>query len=207
MILLFIGAPGSGKDTQAQIIAEKDGFEVISSGDLLRAEMKTDSEDAKGIKEYYDQGLWVPDHYVYKLLNKKIQQTSNSKIILTGAVRTANQVDLLDDELEKLGMKLDLVVLFELSEEQAVDRLKNRIRDPKTGEIYNKKFKPAPKGLEVTTRNIDADEQAFRTRFQENRKNNNEIVQKYMERNILKRVDASKSITDITEELEKIINT
>jgi adenylate kinase len=107
MVVLFIGRSGSGKDTQAQMLAEKYGFTVTSTGDVFREIAGSDDKSSLELKAYIDKGEWVPDELVYKLLEGYLKKKGIDRLILTGAVRTLPQVALLDQMLQRLGEKLD----------------------------------------------------------------------------------------------------
>jgi adenylate kinase len=178
MVLLFIGPSGSGKDTQAEILAEKQNFDVISTGDLLRAEMHSGSELGIEIRGYVDQGKWAPDDITYKLLENYLEQNKPENIILTGAVRRESQIPLLNKALENQGLKLDKVVFFDLSDNEVMDRLSIRGRQDDVPE------------------NIQS-------RIQEFHDTTKPILEEYRRQGLLLSIDASPGIEDISSKLSR----
>jgi len=205
MTILLIGQAGSGKDTQAAFLKEKFGFEIISTGDLVREEIEKETDLGNQITRDYKVGKWVDDKIVHFLLYNKIKSLKTNKIVLTGAVRTPAQVELLDDTLRKLGRKLDSVILLELDEETAINRMKNRLIG-KDGKVYHAVFNPPPKNISTKKRDIDKDVNIMIERFKEFKKNNSEIEKSYEERGILRKVDAGNTIKEINKLVLNALN-
>lgn len=203
MIFLFIGPSGSGKDTQADLLKDE-GFEVLSTGKLLRDEINKGTELGEEIKKYYDSGAWAPDETVYKLVSQYIENGAGKNFILTGAIRRASQIKLLDEQLEKIGEQLDLVLNFILDEETAIERLSNRVIDPKTGKNYHNIYNPAPEGVEVESRSDDKPD-AIKKRISEYNKYNDEIVGIYESRGLIQNIDASGTVGEINSKIKAII--
>jgi len=195
MIYLFIGMPGSGKDTQAELLEEKYGFTVISTGDLFRDEIEVDTELGRRITEVVDGGGLVDDEIVYELMGNKLESMDSDKIIMTGVVRRPAQVEMLDEVLVRLGKKLGRVVVFELSEETAIERISGR-RQTEDGELYHVKYNPPPEGVELIQREDDKPENV-KVRFGHFNKHDQPIIEEYDKRGILIRVDATPSIDDV----------
>ena len=205
MILLFVGPSGSGKDTQADILRDNNGFVVISTGQLLRDEMASGTKLGEEIRKTYEKGIWTPDEIVYKLVAEFIQSNPAENFILTGAIRRATQIELLDEVLQKINDPIDLVLNFELDEDTAIERLGKRVIDPSTGAIYHTELNPAPEGIETVRRSDDTPE-AIRSRLSEYNKYNEEIVEQYEVRGILKHIDASGTVESIHKTILKHID-
>ncbi len=207
MVLLFIGTSGSGKDTQAELVAEKYDFDIISTGELFRQRATIDDDLGHNIKEMINSGIFPEDDLVYQILDEHLAKINKSNIIFTGVVRRATQIAHLDRSLEKKGLKLDNVVIFDLSDEEAVKRLSNRWVCPKDKENYHTVFKkPNIEGIcdmcgtELIQREDDK-LNAITKRLEEFNKAAKDIISEYEKRNILIRIDAIKSIKDIHQEL------
>ena len=111
MKIVMLGAPGAGKGTQAQRIAEKYGIPHISTGDIFRANIKNGTELGKKAKTYMDQGLLVPDELTCDLVVDRIQQPDAANgYVLDGFPRTIPQAECLTDALSKLGSKIDYAI-------------------------------------------------------------------------------------------------
>ncbi len=135
--IMLIGAPGSGKGTQAKKLKETLGYAHISTGDLLRAAVKQGTELGKQAKSFMDQGHLVPDELVINLLKEAIVTPEAEKgFILDGFPRTAVQADALDAEVS-LDKVIYLKVPFELIEERVTGR-----RMSKSGHVYHVKYNP-----------------------------------------------------------------
>ncbi|BCX13667.1 MAG: adenylate kinase [Candidatus Dojkabacteria bacterium] len=182
MTILFLGLSGSGKDTQAELLAEKLGnATVISTGEILRQVAKSgEGELANKIKSYLDKGLWVPDELVYEILGNHLKKITYKHIFLSGAVRTSSQVALLDNELEKLQRPLEMVIILDVSREEVFKRLIARGRSDDEVEIIENRIK-------------------------EFEKNISPILEIYEKRGILFRVDGNRSIQAIHEDILDII--
>ncbi len=135
--IMLIGAPGSGKGTQAKKLKEKLGYAHISTGDLLRAAVKAGTELGKQAKGFMDAGGLVPDELVIGLLKEAITQPETATgFILDGFPRTAPQAEALDAEVT-LDKVVYIKVPFELIEERITGR-----RMSKAGHVYHVKYNP-----------------------------------------------------------------
>lgn len=135
--LILIGAPGSGKGTQAKRLKAQLGYAHISTGDLLRAAVKAGSELGKQAKSYMDAGGLVPDDLVINLLKEALSQPEATKgFILDGFPRTIAQAEALDAAV-RIDNVVDLAVPFELIEERITGR-----RMSPSGHVYHVKYSP-----------------------------------------------------------------
>jgi len=125
--VIIFGAPGSGKGTQSVYIAEKYGLEHLSTGDLLRAEQKTQSELGRLISSYTDQGNLVPDELIIDMLAKVLDTKKNENgYIFDGFPRTTAQAEALKEMLAERGIKVSIMIDLEVAEEELIDRLLKR---------------------------------------------------------------------------------
>ncbi|MBP6087764.1 MAG: adenylate kinase [Rhodoluna sp.] len=125
--LLLIGAPGAGKGTQAEKLAEAFQIPAISTGDIFRHNVKNETELGKQAKAFMDRGEYVPDSLTNDLVRDRLSQADAiDGFLLDGYPRTADQVVELDDILGQQGNKLDVVVQLTADTDEVVRRLLNR---------------------------------------------------------------------------------
>lgn len=135
--IILIGAPGSGKGTQAKRLKAQLGYAHISTGDLLRAAVKEGTELGKKAKGYMDEGALVPDALVIDLLKEALEGEEAEKgFILDGFPRTIPQANALDAEIS-VDKVVDLAVPFDLIEERITGR-----RMSPSGHVYHVKYSP-----------------------------------------------------------------
>lgn len=128
MNLIFLGAPGSGKGTQAVRLAEKIKVLHLSTGDLLRAAVKNGTELGKKAESYMKAGELVPDNIIVGLIEEKQAAGDlNSGFILDGFPRTIPQAEALDAMFERIGTKIDKAVLLDVDDEEIIKRLSGRL--------------------------------------------------------------------------------
>ena len=125
--LLLIGAPGAGKGTQAEKLAEAFQIPAISTGDIFRHNVKNETELGKQAKAFMDRGEYVPDSLTNALVRDRLSHADAVEgFLLDGYPRTADQVIELDDILAAQGNKLDVVVQLTADTDEVVRRLLNR---------------------------------------------------------------------------------
>ena len=128
MKILFLGAPGCGKGTQSKKIIKKYNIPQISTGDLLREEIKSGSEIGEEIKNIMSTGQFVSDDLVVSLVSKKIDsQECENGFILDGFPRNISQANNLDRMFEEKNLCLDHVILIDVPEEDLVARCTGRL--------------------------------------------------------------------------------
>jgi len=127
MNLILLGPPGAGKGTQAKILSVGLGLKHISAGDLLREELKKDSELGRQAKKYINAGELVPDSLVTRLIEQKILEERGKKgFILDGFPRNQTQAESLDTILKAHNLQLELVAYLEATESVIIQRLAGR---------------------------------------------------------------------------------
>lgn len=127
MNIVLLGAPGAGKGTQAEKLVSEEGLCHISTGDILRAAVKNQTELGLKAKSYMDAGDLVPDDLIIDLMRERIQEPDTEKgVILDGFPRTTTQAVALDSMLNDLGRPLDAALLIDVDPEVIVGRLTSR---------------------------------------------------------------------------------
>lgn len=139
MKLIFLGAPGAGKGTQADIFAAKLSIPTISTGNILRAAIADGTETGLKAKSYMDAGQLVPDEVILNIVKERLEQPDCQKgYILDGVPRTLAQAQ----ALETMGVTFDKVVSLEVSDDSIVQRMSGRRVCAKCGAPYHVSAKP-----------------------------------------------------------------
>ncbi len=127
MNLILLGAPGSGKGTQGVLLSTRLDVPKIATGDLIRAAMKDGTPLGTKAKEYYDQGLLVPDEVILGLIEEVLQSPGATRgLIMDGFPRTSGQAEAVDRLLHARGQQVDRVLLIDVPEEELVRRMRRR---------------------------------------------------------------------------------
>ncbi len=126
MNIIIFGPPGAGKGTQAKILVEKLNCFQVSTGEMLRDEIKKDTEIGKKIINNMNDGKFVEDEIVNKLLEKIILDSNRSKRIFDGYPRTLNQAQNLNKLLSKSNQKIDFILFLNVKKESIIKRIEKR---------------------------------------------------------------------------------
>jgi adenylate kinase len=149
LYLILLGLPGAGKGTQASRLKESTGLAHISSGDLFREHMGKGTDLGRKAKEYYDQGLLVPDEITIGMILDRITRPDAERgFMLDGFPRTMQQAEALDGALGKQGKQIDRAVYIRVSTDELVTRLAGRWTCPKCQAVYHEVNRP-PKSAGV----------------------------------------------------------
>ena len=145
MRIVFLGAPGSGKGTQAQRLVERHGIPQISTGDLLRAHVRDATELGRRAKAVMDAGQLVDDATILGMVRERLAEPdARGGFILDGFPRTIPQAEGLDRMLASIGQPLDAVVLFDIDPQLLVKRISGRRTCQDCGRVFNIHTAPAP---------------------------------------------------------------
>lgn len=139
MNMIFLGAPGAGKGTQAEVVCKELNIPAISTGNMLREAVKNSTEAGLKAKSYMDAGELVPDEVVIGILKDRIAQPdAQNGFILDGFPRTVEQAE----ALEKMGVEIDKVVEINVSDEAITARMSGRRVCEGCGNSYHIEYKP-----------------------------------------------------------------
>lgn len=210
MRIILLGAPGAGKGTQAESIKNKYPIAHISTGDILRANVKAGTALGKDAKAYMDAGKLVPDDVIVGMMESRLAEADCKEgFMLDGFPRTIAQAEALDKMLSAHGIKLDAVVSLEVDDDTVVSRLTSRRVCKKCGEIYNTVLKPTAKegvcdkcGGEVVQRDDDK-ESVIRNRLAVFHTQTAPLIEYYTQKGLLIAVDATGGKDAVLRILEK----
>ena len=207
MRLVLLGPPGAGKGTYASRLTVKLGVPHISTGDMVREEIKKQTDLGRKIKEYSDRGALVPDEIIIKLLANRLRKPDCDKgFILDGFPRTISQAE----ALEKIA-KIDLVINLNVPDEIIITRLSNRLVCSKCGAIYNLlTLKPKREGIcdkcggRLYQREDDKPE-VIKERLDVYRRQTAPLIEYYNNKGLLRNVSCEDLMTPPNVMVEKII--
>lgn len=213
MIILLLGAPGAGKGTHAARIADYTGLPHISSGELLRGAVDRKTELGLKAKEYMDAGSLVPDEFMLAWIEELLDDPAYVKgLILDGFPRTMPQAEGLDALLAKKGISIDLVLLLDIEQEAAADRLLSRVTCGKCGAIHNLAQKPMKVpgicdacGGELETRADDVRE-TIEKRFAEFRKLTAPMIEHYRAGGSFKMVNTNREVEVVRQDVKDLLD-
>lgn len=137
MIVVLLGPPGSGKGTQGVLLKQRLGFEHVSTGDILRAEVSNNTDLGLKAKEYMNKGLLVPDELIIQMIKNLISSNPSKNYVLDGFPRTIAQAEALEYMLKELNLSVDKVFYFNIADDIIIKRLSGRRVCPKCGATYN----------------------------------------------------------------------
>ena len=214
MRMVLLGPPGAGKGTQAVMLAEKKGFLHLSTGDILRENVKKGTDIGKKAKAFMEKGELVPDDIVIEMMLDTIKDAKAKKdFILDGFPRTAYQAKKLDAELNKLKLPIEMVVYFKTSIETVISRLTGRRLCSKCGANYHIINMPPKKqgvcdkcGSELYQRKDD-NEETIKKRLEVYNSQTKELIDYYKAQGILEAVSGDLEAGVVYSELTEILNT
>ena len=186
MNIIIFGPPGAGKGTQAKNLVKKLNSFQISTGDMLREEIKKDTEIGKRIVNNMNNGKFVDDDIVNKLLEKIVfDDNKKNRLIFDGYPRTINQAKNLEKLLKSSDQKIDFIFFLNVNKDAIIKRLEKR---------------------KILEKRSDDDFKTILKRYDTYMENTKPVLEYYSKKNNFHEVDGSVEIINITQKIEEILN-
>ena len=208
MKLILVGPPAAGKGTQAQRISEKLGIPQISTGDMLRSNIKAGTPMGLKVKEYIDRGFLVPDDIVLTLVMHRFKEDDcKNGYLLDGFPRTVTQAKELDYELDEVNSDIDYVIDIEVLDDIIVKRISGRRVCTNCGATYHlltlppKKEGICDKCRTKLIQRADDDEETILNRLRVYHQQTEPLIEYYDKKGKVIKVDGNQAIDVVTEEI------
>ncbi|MEN7972226.1 MAG: adenylate kinase [Verrucomicrobiota bacterium] len=201
--IVLLGPPGAGKGTVAEVLVEK-GFAHVSTGDLLREQIRLETPLGLEAKKSMDQGRFVSDEIVVSMIRDLLQGSEcNARFLFDGFPRTLVQAEKLDELIRSFEGSLDAVLLLECPDQTIIDRLSGRRTCISCGAVYHVEYKPssaggrcAVDGGELVQRPDDQPETIMK-RLEVYAEQTEPLIEYYQVRNLIHSIDAAQSIPKV----------
>ena len=212
--LILLGPPGAGKGTQAERLRSDFSLPFISTGDMLRANVKDETELGRKAKEYMDAGDLVPDDLIVAMAAARLQEAdARDGFILDGFPRTLEQAEALKQQLARMGRRVTAALLIDTPDDEVVRRLSGRRVCVKAGHLYHVEFDP-PKHDEICDqdgsrliRRDDDDPDVVRNRLRVYHEQTEPLVKYYDDEGIMRRIDGTRDAGDVHDHIRAVIAT
>jgi adenylate kinase len=210
MRVILLGPPGCGKGTQAEIICKNFEIPHISTGDILRDNVKRGTEIGSRAKSFMDSGSLVPDEIIIGMIKDRFSEDDcKNGFLLDGFPRTIAQAEALDKLLKKMKIHIDYIINIDVPDENIINRISKRLSCSNCGDVYNLMFKKPKKemvcdscGFKLHQRDDDKEE-VIRNRLEVYRKQTAPLIQYYNKK--IMNVDGQQSINEVTKDILKIL--
>ena len=212
--LILFGPPGAGKGTQAARLEADFRLPFISTGDILRGNVKDGTELGKQAKEYMDAGDLVPDELVVAMAADRLQEEdARDGFILDGFPRTLAQAKALDQQLAELGRRVIAALLIDVPDEEVIRRLSGRRVCIKAGHNYHIEFDPPKRegicdqdGSRLVQRDDDQPE-VIQNRLNVYHEQTEPLIQFYDEQGLMRRIDGTRPPNEVHDHIRAVIAT
>lgn len=208
MKIIFLGAPGAGKGTQAEVVSKRFAIPAISTGAIIRAALAEGTPTGLKAKEFIEKGNLVPDEVVIDIIKERLAKDDcKNGYILDGFPRTVPQAEALD----RMGITIDAVVSLEVPSEEIVERMSGRRVCNRCGASYHVQYNPSKDGVhcdscgEALTTRKDDEPSVVLSRLEVYHTSTEPLKDFYAEKGILKLVDGRGSVETITERTLKAL--
>ncbi|AYK15591.1 MAG: adenylate kinase [Methanosarcina flavescens] len=212
MNIIIFGPPGAGKGTQAKKMVDFYGIPQISTGDILRANVREGTELGLAAKAYMDKGELVPDEVLIGIIKNRLKEEDCEKgFILDGYPRTIPQADALATILDEINKPIDVVLNLEVPDEELVERISGRLMCSNCGASYHRTFNPPKKedvcdvcGGELFQRDDDREE-AVKNRLTVYKRQTQPLIDYYAKKSLLVSLDGTKGIDEVFEDIKAVL--
>jgi adenylate kinase len=213
MNLILLGPPGAGKGTQAKRLEERYGLTQVSTGDMLRAEVRSGSEIGLQAKAIMERGELVPDGIIIAMLAARVSAPDIARgFILDGFPRTVPQAEALDTMLAEKAMPLDHVIELQVDDTALVERISGRFTCARCGEGYHDRFKAPSQagrcdvcGGEEFTRRADDKAETVAARLEAYHRQTAPLLPYYATQGTLRVVDGMARMDEVGRQIEAIL--
>ena len=212
--LILLGPPGAGKGTQAERLEEDFQVPFISTGVMLRENVKQGTELGKQAQSYMNAGELVPDDLIVAMAADRLQQEdARDGFILDGFPRTLEQAQALDKQLSGLGRRVTAALLVDVPDDEVIRRLSGRRVCVKSGHNYHVEFDP-PKHDDVCdqdgsrlVRRDDDDPEVVSNRLRVYHEQTEPLVEYYDDHGVMRRIDGTRDAADVHDHIRAVIAT
>jgi adenylate kinase len=212
--LILFGPPGAGKGTQAERLRDDFRLPFISTGEMLRENVKEGTELGKQAKQYMDAGELVPDELIVAMAAERLQEEdARDGFILDGFPRTIEQAKALDRQLSELGRRVTAAILIDVAGDEVIRRLSGRRVCVKAGHNYHVVFDP-PKHDEVCdqdgSRLVQRDDdkpEVISNRLRVYHEQTELVIEYYDKQGVMRRIDGTRSPAEVHDHIRAVIAT
>jgi adenylate kinase len=208
MKIIFLGAPGAGKGTQAEVVSKRFAIPTISTGAIIRAAIAAKTPTGVKAKEFIEKGNLVPDEVVIDIVKERLAESDcKGGFILDGFPRTVPQAI----ALENMGIAIDAVVSLEVPSEAIVERMSGRRVCNRCGASYHVQYNPSKDGVhcdscgEALTTRADDEPSVVLSRLEVYRTSTEPLKGFYEAKGLLKLIDGQGSVETITDRTLKAL--
>lgn len=207
MRIVLFGAPGTGKGTQASLLAERWNWRHISTGAMFRDAIRARTPHGRMAQEYVRRGWLVPDEFARDFAEEALLEAGLDHFVLDGYPRTVYQAKWLSEFLEARNAPLDLVIAMELCINDIIERLSMRRMHRVTGEHYHLAFKPPPADIDpdLIVQRQDDHPDAIRNRIKGYWEATRPVVDYYREKGIIFDIDAGGTLDEVYARIEDVL--